>query len=218
MIEVVIEKIHVLEIEEVAEILTDAFKTNPAYTIIFKKKEQQKDGLFWLFKTSLILNNNKQHLTRVIKEKATGEIIGTYTLIPPQGVKIGMSSYSKIGMLGFILKFGFQPLNRMLCLNNINKLTLSKSINAFEYYYLSMVVIRKEYRGTGIGSYAIKYAIQEVISSSSTCKLIGLTTQLPENVTFYSRLGFEKIEEGYINFNEDRYYNYNLKQNMPVLL
>ncbi len=216
MREVVIEKIHILEIEEVAEILTDAFKTNPAYSIIFKKKEQQKEGLFWLFRTSLILNNYKQHLTRVIKEKGTGEIIGTYTLIPPQGVKNGIFVYSKIGMLGFILKFGFKPLNRMLCLNDLNKLALSKSINTFDFYYLSMVVIRKEYRSTGIGSYAIKYAIQEVIRSNSTCKLIGLTTQLPENVTFYSRLGFEKIDEGYINFKEDRYYNYNLKQEKLV--
>lgn len=216
MREVVIEKIHTLEIEEVAEILTDAFKTNPVYSIIFKKKEQQKAGLFWLFRTSLILNNYKQYLTRVIKEKGTGEIIGTYTLIPPQGVKNGISAYSKIGMLGFILKFGFKPLTRMLCLNDLNTLKLSKSINTFEFYYLSMVVIKKEYRGTGIGSYAIKYAIQEVITSSSTCKLIGLTTQLPENVSFYSRLGFEKIDEGYINFKKDRYYNYNLKQNIPV--
>lgn len=216
MRDVVIEKIHTLEIDEIAEILTDAFKTNPAYSILFKKKEQEKEGLYWLFRTSLILNNYKQHLTRVIKEKSTGKIIGTYSLIPPQGVKNSISAYSKIGMLGFILKFGFKPLNRMLRLNDLNKLMLSKSINTIDFYYLSMVVIRKDYRGKGIGSYAIKYALEEVITSSSTCKLIGLTTQLPENFAFYSRLGFEKINEGYINFKEDRYYNYNLKQEILV--
>jgi hypothetical protein len=89
MKDILIEEIHHLEIDEVADILTNAFKTNPAYSLVFKKKDQQKEGLFWLFRTSLILNNHKQHLTRVIKEKGTGKLIGTYTLIPPQGLKNG---------------------------------------------------------------------------------------------------------------------------------
>jgi GNAT superfamily N-acetyltransferase len=123
---------------------------------------------------------------------------------------------AKIGMLSFILKFGIKSLIRMLGLNDLNKLSLSKSIKVSDYYYLSMVVVRNEYRGKGIGSYAIKHAIQEIISSNTTCKFIGLTTQLAENVTFYARLGFEKIDEGYINFKGDRYYNYNLKQKLEI--
>jgi len=206
-----IEKINHSEMNEVAGILTDAFKTNPAYSIIFKKKNQLKEGLLWLFKTSLILNNHKQTLTRVIKEKNTGEIIGTYTLIPPQGVKNGISIYLKIGILGFISKFGLKSLFRMLDLDKCNKSSLKKSIKDSEYYYLSMVVIREGYRGTGIGSYAINSAIQELISSNPVCNLIGLTTQLPENVTFYSRLGFDTLDEGYIDFKGDRYYNCNMK-------
>jgi len=209
-----IEKIQASEINEVADILADAFTTNPAYSIIFKRKNQQREGLLWLFKTSLILNNHKQTLTSVIKEKDTGKIIGTFTLIPPQGVKKGISIYSKIGILGFISKFGLTSLTRMLALESCNKLSLAKSIKNSEYYYLSMVVIREEYRGTGIGSYTIKQAIQELISSNPATNLIGLTTQLPENVTFYSQLGFDKLDEGYINFKGDRYYNYNMKLNI----
>ena len=209
-----IERIHSSEVNEIADILTDTFKTNPAYSIIFKQKSQQKDGLFWLFKTSLILNNHKQILTSVIKEKNTGKIIGTFTLIPPQVVKKGISIYSKIGILSFISKFGLKSFIRMLDLESCNKLSLKKSIKISEYYYLSMVVIREEYRGKGIGSYSIKYAINELISSNPACKLIGLTTQLPENVIFYSRLGFDKLDEGYINFKGDRYYNYNMKLNI----
>jgi GNAT superfamily N-acetyltransferase len=214
MTKILIEKICYSEINEVADMLTDAFKTNPAYSLIFKKKNQQKEGLLWLFTTSLILNNHKQTLTRVIKEKDTGKIIGTFTVIPPQGVKSGISAYSKIGLFGFILKFGINPLIRMFGLDKCNKLSLTKSIKTSEYYYLSMVVIREEYRGTGTGSYAIRYAIEELISSNPACKLIGLTTQLPENVTFYSRLGFVKLDEGFINFRKNRYYNYNMKLNI----
>jgi len=206
-----IEKIHHSEINEVSDILTDAFMTNPAYSIIFKKKNQQKEGLWWLFKTSLILNNHKQTLTSVIKERETKKIIGTFTLIPPQGVKNGIFIYLKIGIPGFILKFGLKPLIRMFGLDNCNKSSLGKSMKVSEYYYLSMVVIRKEYRGAGIGSDAIKQAIRELISSNPDCNLIGLTTQLPENTVFYSRLGFDKLDEGYIHFKGDSYYNYNMQ-------
>jgi len=102
----------------------------------------------------------------------------------------------------------------MMRLDNINKLTLSNSIKASEFYYLSMVVIQKEYRGRGIGSYAIKQAIEELVSSNPSSNLLGLTTQLPENVVFYSRLGFYPLDEGYIDFEGDRYYNYNMKLNV----
>ena len=209
--EIFIGKIQHSEIKEVAGILTDAFITNPAYSIVFKKKSQRKEGLFWLFKASLIIDNYKQKLTYVIKEKDTEKIIGTFTLIPPQGVKKGIAVYSKIGIVGFLAKFGFHSFFRMLRLDDCNKLTLKKSIKTPAYYYLSMVVIRKEYRGKGIGSYAIRNAIQEFIASKPSCNTIGLTTQLPENVTFYSRMGFELLDEGYIDFKGDKYYNYNMK-------
>ena len=206
-----IEKIQYSEIEEVAGILTDAFFTNPAYSIVFKKKNQQKEGLYWLFKTSLILDNYREILTRIIKEKDTGKIIGTFTLIPPQGVKKEIAVYSKIGIVGFIAKFGVNTFFRMLRLDDCNKLTLKKSMKTSAYYYLSMVVIQEEYRGKGIGSYAIKYAIRELIASNPSCNIIGLTTQLPENTAFYSKIGFILLDEGFIDFKGDKYYNYNMK-------
>ncbi|GHT22907.1 hypothetical protein FACS189430_05380 [Bacteroidia bacterium] len=204
-----IDKIQHSEINEVAEILTDAFKTNPAYSLIFKTK--QEEGLFWLFKTALFINNHKRKLTNVVKEKNTNKIIGTFTLIPPKGVQNGLSIYLKIGIIKFILKFGINSLFRMLKLDSLNKNILAKSINSSEYHYLSMVAIRKEYRGAGIGTAALKSCIEELITSNPACNLIGLTTQLPENVTFYSRLGFDKINEGYVDFKKDRYYNYNMQ-------
>jgi GNAT superfamily N-acetyltransferase len=146
-----------------------------------------------------------------VKEQNTGKIIGTYTLIPPQGTKKTFSVYSKIGLPGFILKFGINPLVRTFGLDNYNKKLLTESMKTSEYYYLSMVVIKREYRGTGVGTYAIKHAIREHIASGTACNLVGLTTQLPENVLFYSRLGFNKLDEGFVNFKGDKYYNWNMK-------
>lgn len=209
-----INKLQNSEIDKVADILTCAFISNPAYSIIFTDKNQLKNGLFWLFKTNLFILNQQQKLTNVIKEKDTEEIIGTYTLIPPCGIKTSILSYLRVNIPGFIFRFGINSLFRMLSLDKINKKTLLESMKTSEYYYLSMVAIKKEYRGKGVGSYVIQNAIQELISSKPDCNLLGLTTQLPENETFYSRLGFVTLDKGYIYFKKDKYYNYNMKFNL----
>ncbi|MDR1369862.1 MAG: N-acetyltransferase, partial [Dysgonamonadaceae bacterium] len=66
-------------------------------------------------------------------------------------------------------------------------------------------------RGLGIGAFAVRHAVRGLMASEPTCNLLGLTTQLPENTVFYSRLGFDKLDEGYADFKGNRYYNCNMK-------
>lgn len=214
MKELVIEKIQKSEIKEVTGILTKAFKENPAYSTIFKKKDQLEDGLTWLFRTNLFMLNQNQAVTNVIKEKNTGKTIGTFTILPPQGVKKSLLTYCKIGIPGFLTRFGAEPLVRMISLDHYNKKLLSQSIKTSGYYYLHMVAIREEYRGSGIGTFALSGAIRELIGSKPNFRLLGLTTQLPENVVFYSRLGFQKLDEDCIDFKGDKYYNCTMKLNL----
>lgn len=209
--DVQIEELKKDEYEKVAAMLTDAFESNPAYALIFTKKDKLREGLLWLFKTNLFLINRRMSVTKIVREKETGKIIGVFSLLPPGGVKPKLSDYLKIGLPGFISKFGFRTLHKMLGMDSYNKGLLTKAIGTSEYYYLSMVAIKEEYRGTGIGSFMITHCLNELRSTERECHTVGLTTQLPENVTFYSRLGFEKLDEGEVRFMEDRYYNYNMK-------
>ncbi|MDR1675696.1 MAG: hypothetical protein LBR86_04440 [Tannerella sp.] len=80
------EKIQMHEISEVVTVLTDAFETNPAYASIFNQTEL-REGLTWLFGAVLFLLNRRQTLTNVVKEKDSGKIVGTFTLVPPGGAK-----------------------------------------------------------------------------------------------------------------------------------
>ncbi len=209
--DVKIEKLQQSDIEKVAALLADTFETNPAYALIFKKKDTLWDGLYWLFKTNLILINKRGTVTSVAKEKATGNIIGVYSLLPPGGVKSAFSDYLYIDLPRFIIKFGLGTLQKMLGMDSYNKQLLNEAIHTNEYYYLSMVAIKQEYRGEGIGSFMIRNCIDELKSRERKCHLVGLTTQLPENVTFYAKLGFQKLNEGEVQFKENRYYNYNIK-------
>lgn len=208
---ITIEKMQLSEIDEVAAILTDAFKTNPAYSIIFNETDNPAEGLMWLFKTNLFLLNRKQQLTHVVREKDSGKIVGTYSLIPPEGAGTPFSAYFHIGIPRFISDFGFSTLRKMMSMDDLNKETLKESIKTNGYYYLSIVVIKEEYRGMGVGSYAIRNCLESLSLIERDCNIVGLTTQLPENVSFYSKLGFEKIGEGEISFKNDKYYNYNMK-------
>lgn len=209
--DVQIEELKKDEYEKVATLLTDAFELNPAYALIFTKKEKLREGLFWLFKTNLFLINRRGSVTKVVREKGTGKIIGVFSLLPPGGVKPKLGDYLKIGLPGFVFKFGFRTLHNMLGMDSYNKGLLTKAIGMSEYYYLSMVAIKEEYRGTGIGSFMITQCLENLKSAERKCHVVGLTTQLPENVTFYIRLGFQKLDEGEVQFKQDRYYNYNMK-------
>ncbi|MDR1553066.1 MAG: GNAT family N-acetyltransferase [Prevotellaceae bacterium] len=206
-----VEKIQEKEFEQVALILANAFETNAAYSLIFNHTNKLREGLLWLFKTNLYLLNRRQTVTNVIKESNSNSIIGTFSLVPPEGEKNSLSDYLPIGLPGFILKFGIKSLFKMLKMRDMNKSVLEKSIQAKAYYYLSMVVIKEEYRGKGIGSFAVKKQLNELSETDKNRRIVGLTTQLPENVMFYSRLGFKNIGEGYIIFKENKYYNWNMK-------
>ena len=210
-IDIQIETIQKRDIEEVAVMLTDTFASNPAYALIFRKKDKLRDGLFWLFKANLIIINQKELVTNVAKDNKSGRIIGGYSLLPPRGIKPEFKSYLQIGLIQFIIKFGLRTLQKMLGMDSYNKQLLTKVINTNEYYYLSMVAIKKEYRGTGIGSFMIKNCIKQLRSEERKCHVIGLTTQLPENVTFYTRLGFQKLDEGKVQYKQDHYFNYTMK-------
>lgn len=206
-----IEKLQKEEYEKAATLLTDAFESNAAYALIFKDSEKLRDGLFWLFKTNLFLINRRMSVTKVVKKKKSDEIIGIFSLLPPGGVKSKLRAYLQVGLPQFILKFGFRTLYRMLEMDSHNKELLNKAIRITDYYYLSMVVVSEECRGTGIGSFMITSCLEELRATKKQCHTLGLTTQLPENVTFYTRLGFQKLDEGEVQFKQDRYYNYNMK-------
>ena len=208
---ITIEDLQKDELEKVATILTDAFETNPAYSLIFTRKDKLREGLLWLFKTSLFLLNRKTTVTKVVKEKKSGKIIGVFSMLPPGGIKTGPIAYLQIGLPKFIKNFGFYTLRKMLGMDSFNKKLLMDAIGTKEYFYLSMVVVKEEYRGKGVGSFMIKNCIEELRTEKKKCHIVGLTTQLPENVTFYSRIGFHLLNEGEVRFKQDCYYNYNMK-------
>ncbi|MDR2652329.1 MAG: GNAT family N-acetyltransferase [Prevotellaceae bacterium] len=158
------------EINDAFDILTDAFETNPAYSSIFNQKNL-REGLIRLFGISLFLLNRRQILTKVVKEKDSGKIVGTFTLVPPGGVKRTFDDYLKTGLPGFICRFGLSVFCRMFGMEKYNKKILTEAIKSKKYYYLSMVVVKEKYRRKGIGSFAIRSCLSELSETKRNCHL-----------------------------------------------
>lgn len=127
------------EFDDVAHIMTDAFVTNPAYSLIFRNKEHLAEGLLWVFKANLLIHNRNQALTKVIIDNHSDKIIGTYTLVPPEGMKKSISAYFSIGIPHFLYRFGVKPLLRMQDLDACNKKAIVDSMETSKFHYLSMV-------------------------------------------------------------------------------
>ena len=60
-------------------------------------------------------------------------------------------------------------------------------------WYLNNMAVRKECRGSGIGSRLLGSQLRELVDPSGAPAV--LSTQRPENVTFYARFGFEVASE-----------------------
>ncbi len=206
-----IEKLSLKDYEIVASLLTDVFETNPAYALLFDRKKQLREGLFWVFKTNLFLLNREKTVTRIVRNTATGEILATYSMLPPSGIHTHLTDYLKIGLPRFLARFGIPVLRKIIAMDAYNKEQLETALETNDYYYLSMVAVQNTYQGKGIGSLMMKNCLDHLAATERNCNLVGLTTQLPENVTFYTRFGFEKVNEGTLYFQQNSYYNYNLR-------
>ncbi len=61
-----------------------------------------------------------------------------------------------------------------------------------QYWYLNNMGVPESLRGTGIGSRLLRGQL-EIVAHAEPAYVIALSTQKPENVTFYQRLGFSSV-------------------------
>lgn len=57
----------------------------------------------------------------------------------------------------------------------------------------------------------IDNCINELKVENRKFHVVGLRTQLLENVTFHTRLGFQKLDEEEVKYQQNSCYNYNMK-------
>jgi hypothetical protein len=199
----VVRKMAPRDIDEVAELLADVFADNPAYCQIFRPKDTIR-GLCWLFKRNLLLNQRYGVVRVICLPGADGQIIGTFSLVPPGSDAPSVVDYLKLGLLNMPFKFGLPALIRMFALMNQNQGKISAAAKGAPCWYLGLVAVSRMHRNNGIASGALTRAFGELEASSR----VVLSTQLESNVRFYARLGFQLLAENHMGYRHNMVRNW----------
>ena len=65
-----------------------------------------------------------------------------------------------------------------------------------DYVYVGRVAVIPEYRGTGVGKALMKFLENVIAERGMTTIRVVVRMQLPQNITFYEKLGYKVIDIG----------------------
>lgn len=196
------------DINAVAEMLADVFADNPAYRQIYRPQDTIP-GLRWMFERNLLLNQRHGTVRVICHPAAPGQIIGTFSLIPPDSDEPSVIDYIKLGVLGMPFRFGPTALVRMFSLMNQNQQKISAAVKGTRCWYLGLVAVSRPHRNQGIATGALTQAFAELDRPGR----VVLSTQLESNVRMYSRLGFQILAENHMGYGQNVVRNWVMCRN-----
>jgi len=204
-------------IEKCAHVMAQAFCDSPSYKYIFQNFAQEKDrihALQWIFTRNMYLLFRKypSALRGMVKatQNSNGEatttekeqVVACFSFAPNPHQKKSFVELLSIGLWQVPFRFGLGSYRRLLQVVEDMENKYAKSFDMAEenYIMLERMVVLPEYQGQGLGTKALKAALEE-----STNVEVRLSTQEERNVTFYKRLGFEVAGEQKFYDNDEEF-------------
>ena len=197
------------QVEEAAELMTDAFLDWPTYCFIYEGMEEneRREALKWLFIRNLTLQLQNESTASGMarcaflrKPDQPPKMVCFFLLATP-AMQNYISAWTiiKTGILWFPLKFGFRSFGRLLAadkqVKELKKRFLdSQGENLRErnrYCTLERMTVHPSMQGRGVGSHYLKLALEEIRRDFGCL----LQTRKEKNVRFYSRLGFQVVNQ-----------------------
>ena len=167
-------------------LLAEAFFTNPAHTYICPDPSRRRDQLEWLLGGNLRLQDLRASFC--LTDGAVVDAMGFWTTsTAPQ---IGTLRKIRAGLLAAPRRLGWAGVRRLFEVTGEIDRHLAQALGGDRpYWYLNNMVVREHLRGTGIGTRLLRRQLA-LVAETEPSYAIALSTQRPENVTFYQRLGF----------------------------
>jgi len=174
-----------------ADLLTEAFFENPGHVFIYPDARTRRERLRWLMHANLGAQLTVG--TSFAAKTTSGEIATMAFWHAPGARKATPERMARFGFAEMADRHGAEAYTRMVL--SVRELELRRlaGLRGRESWYLNNMVVASAYRGTGVGSRLLRQQIEEVVDPSG--HPASLTTQRPENVTFYRRLGFEVTDD-----------------------
>merc|ERR1712038_944166 len=185
------------------------------YCFIFDglEDESRHEALRWLFVKNLTIQLKNDVVAKCVyvrKPDMKPKMVCFFMLVTPDVEDISTWKMIKNGMFLFPLKFGLRACQNLLKVKDYidgltNDYIASKQRKAAaaavkykssgQYCILERMVVHPSFQSKGIGSHYLKKALL-----AGDVQFYILQTQEKQNVTFYSRLGFEVVNKDEANF------------------
>ena len=169
-----------------ADLLTESFFDNPAHTFIYPDPKTRHERLRWLMYANL---GAQLAIGQSFAERdEDGAIAAMAFWHAPGAPEASSAELARFGFLDMAVLHGTAAFERMI--QSVAELERRRAygLAGRESWYLNNMVVAPAWRGAGVGSRLLRRQLETVVNPSG--HPASLTTQRPENVTFYERLGF----------------------------
>jgi GNAT superfamily N-acetyltransferase len=174
-----------------AALLADAFFTNPAHVYICPDPARRREQLARLLGGNLRIQPDlSQSFSLWDGREIAAMGFWTRSDAPPASAW----SWLRAGVLAAPLHLGASGVRRLFETRSAVERAVAKVLGSRSFWYLNNLAVRRELRGSGIGTRLLRDQLAIVRALEPDFE-IALSTQRPENVAFYRRFGFEVASE-----------------------
>jgi len=191
-------------LEPAAALLAEAFFTNPAHTYICPEESKRLGQLRWLLGGNLRIQPDLR-ASFCLADGRVVNAMGFWTR--SSAPKLGTLSKIRGGLLAAPRRLGWSGMNRLFEVTREIDRHLERALGDRPYWYLNNMVVGESLRGSGVGTRLLRQQLP-LIAEMAPENAIALSTQRPENVTFYQRLGFEPVLEETIGSGSGAFQNW----------
>jgi GNAT superfamily N-acetyltransferase len=172
-----------------AALLADAFFTNPAHVYLCPDPRTRRARLAWLLGANLRVQPDLGQ-SFCLAENGVVDAMGFWTR--SDGPEPGALRMLRFGFLTLPFRIGWAGMRRAFVITRAIDGQLERTLGDRPYWYLNNMVVRELLRGSGVGTRLLRDQLA-LVSAKEPDRAIALSTQRPENVTFYQRLGFRAV-------------------------
>lgn len=187
-----------------ADMLTEAFFSNPAHTFIYPNEGDRYRKLRWLMATNL-----RAQLTVGTSFGARshdGKPAAMAFWHPPGTPKASAVQLLRFGFFSMPFRHGLQAFQRMLKAVSEIERKRAVALAGRESWYLNNMAVSADFRGRGLGRSLLRKQLADAVDPSGLPA--SLSTQRPENVSFYKQLGFRVAGDGPIGEPDNGFSNW----------
>ena len=174
--------------DRAAEVLAKAFHDDPIYTCVIPEEDQRFPSLHSLFRPVV------RYTLLYGETYTTSAVNGVACWLPPGGTEVSAWRALRAGMMVIPKKMGRDAWRRFSVMLAYTE-ELHKRLMVRPHWYLWALGVEPASQGQGIGGKLIDPVLKRADQDGVPCYL---ETETEWNVAFYSRRGFEVVNEGEI--------------------